>query len=310
MRNRLITRGFTVVELLIVVVVIGILATVILAAYSNLSQRAINSSLRTDISNAKKQVENFYGLNGVYPIANNCTNTAATEVCLQPSGNNSLSYTPNNGTNPTSYTLYASNGSLLMDKNLSLIVPVTFDTASQAPNGTNSTTWSHTIGANAKILILFGWEFGYDFPAFKINGQSLFTKLYTGGSSYTVSIYYLLNPPTGTVTLSATGNSFNISAASVSYNNVSGIGSVSIGNATPTVTTASTPSSVGAMAVGWFSPLQSQTYTATSGGTSRVNGVGSGSMVVMDAAGANNVTFTATRGGNVTHSPLAFSLQP
>lgn len=102
--------GFTIVELLVVVVVIGILASVAIVAYSGISQRAKDASLSSDLTQAKKQIEAFYAINSVYPTANNCTNTAATEICLKTTTGNTLTYTPlPTSVSPTSYTLTGSN---------------------------------------------------------------------------------------------------------------------------------------------------------------------------------------------------------
>jgi general secretion pathway protein G len=101
--------GFTIVELLVVIVVIGILATLVTVAYSGISQRATEASLKSDLSQARKEIEVFYAINNTYPTANNCTNTTATQICLKPSSGNILTYTPNNTTSPTSYTLTGSN---------------------------------------------------------------------------------------------------------------------------------------------------------------------------------------------------------
>jgi len=49
--------GFTIVELLIVIVVIGILAAITVAAFSNVRQRANQASLKSDLANAVRQME-------------------------------------------------------------------------------------------------------------------------------------------------------------------------------------------------------------------------------------------------------------
>lgn len=50
-------RGFTIVELLIVIVVIAILAAVTIAAFNGMQQRAVKSSLNNALSNKVKQLE-------------------------------------------------------------------------------------------------------------------------------------------------------------------------------------------------------------------------------------------------------------
>lgn len=51
--------GFTIVELLIVIVVIAILAAISIAAYSGIQQRANDSAVRNDLSNLAKKQELF-----------------------------------------------------------------------------------------------------------------------------------------------------------------------------------------------------------------------------------------------------------
>jgi len=44
--------GFTIVELLVVIVVIGILATITIVSFNGINQKAIVASLQSDLSNA------------------------------------------------------------------------------------------------------------------------------------------------------------------------------------------------------------------------------------------------------------------
>jgi prepilin-type N-terminal cleavage/methylation domain-containing protein len=59
--------GFTIVELLVVIVVIGILAAITIISYTGVSQRATIASLTSDLDNASKQLKLDLVLNGVYP---------------------------------------------------------------------------------------------------------------------------------------------------------------------------------------------------------------------------------------------------
>lgn len=62
------SRGFTIVELLIVIVVIGILAGLIITAYNGIQQRAMTTSLQADLRNAVVALEQAKIDNGdVYP---------------------------------------------------------------------------------------------------------------------------------------------------------------------------------------------------------------------------------------------------
>lgn len=60
-------KAFTIIELLIVIVAIGILASVTLVSYSGISQRAVVSNIQTDLTNASKKLEQYKLTNGQYP---------------------------------------------------------------------------------------------------------------------------------------------------------------------------------------------------------------------------------------------------
>ena len=59
--------GFTIVELLIVIVVIGILAALVITTFSGIQQRARNTERQTDVNAIAGQVEAFYATTGAYP---------------------------------------------------------------------------------------------------------------------------------------------------------------------------------------------------------------------------------------------------
>jgi prepilin-type N-terminal cleavage/methylation domain-containing protein len=61
------SKGFTIVELLIVIVVIGILATLVIVTFTGIQQKARNSQRQTDINALDSHVEAFYAQNGAYP---------------------------------------------------------------------------------------------------------------------------------------------------------------------------------------------------------------------------------------------------
>lgn len=50
-------RGFTIVELLIVIVVIAILAVISVASFTNVQSRALENSIRSNLSSISKQLE-------------------------------------------------------------------------------------------------------------------------------------------------------------------------------------------------------------------------------------------------------------
>lgn len=60
-------KGFTIVELLIVIVVIGLLASVSVVAYRGVAERAKYSAVKSDLSNTAKQLGLYKAENGQYP---------------------------------------------------------------------------------------------------------------------------------------------------------------------------------------------------------------------------------------------------
>lgn len=69
-------QGFTIVELLIVIVVIGILAALVITTFTGIQQRARNTERETDIKAIHGQVEAYYAQNGRYPTVGNLNDDA------------------------------------------------------------------------------------------------------------------------------------------------------------------------------------------------------------------------------------------
>jgi prepilin-type N-terminal cleavage/methylation domain-containing protein len=60
-------QGFTIVELLIVIVVIGILALLVITTYSGIQAKARNSKRASDVKSLQTQIEAYFSQNGYYP---------------------------------------------------------------------------------------------------------------------------------------------------------------------------------------------------------------------------------------------------
>lgn len=111
--------GFTIVELLVVIVVIGILAAITIVSYTGITAKANAATLQADLANAKKQIALYHAEHGVYPKilgANNCltndtlTPPTDTNYCLKSSSGNIFNTTLGDG---TTYSLVATRGSVM-----------------------------------------------------------------------------------------------------------------------------------------------------------------------------------------------------
>ncbi len=60
-------KGFTIVELLIVIVVIGILALLVVTTYGGIQAKARNSKRSADVAAVQTQLEAFFSQAGYYP---------------------------------------------------------------------------------------------------------------------------------------------------------------------------------------------------------------------------------------------------
>ncbi len=75
MTYKLKQQGFTIVELLIVIVVIGILAALVITTFTGIQQKARNTERTTDVKALHGQIEAYYAQNGYYPDLSNVTTT-------------------------------------------------------------------------------------------------------------------------------------------------------------------------------------------------------------------------------------------
>lgn len=60
-------EGFTIVELLIVIIVIGILAGLVIVTFTGIQQKARNTERQTDIKAIQSHIETYNAQNGRYP---------------------------------------------------------------------------------------------------------------------------------------------------------------------------------------------------------------------------------------------------
>lgn len=88
------TKGFTIVELLIVIVVIAILAAITIVSYNGIQRRAVDSTLQSELKTAVTQIKLYQATNGSYPASASLVNNGQG---LKVSDSNTLTYTHPSG---------------------------------------------------------------------------------------------------------------------------------------------------------------------------------------------------------------------
>lgn len=96
--------GFTIVELLIVIVIIGILAAITIVAYNGIQDRARVSATTSALAQANKKIRVWQASNSdQYPAS-------LSDAGITESENVSLQYTSDNSTSPSTYCVTATYG--------------------------------------------------------------------------------------------------------------------------------------------------------------------------------------------------------
>lgn len=103
MKMGLIRRGFTIVEILVVIVVIGILAAITIVSYSGVMNKANIASLQSDLTNASTLLRMDYTTNGAFPttlaLANGGKGITPSQIM------DNIIYVPDNTSNPNNFCL-------------------------------------------------------------------------------------------------------------------------------------------------------------------------------------------------------------
>ncbi len=107
-----IQKGFTIVELLIVVVVIAILAAITIVAYNGIQQNAQSASLKSNVSQAAKKLKSYAVTNtSTYPDSvSSCPNPVTGSVCLSSSDSQTITYAVDNAARSFCYSAQTASG--------------------------------------------------------------------------------------------------------------------------------------------------------------------------------------------------------
>lgn len=133
-------RGFTIVELLIVIVVIAILAAITIVAYNGIQQRARTSSVTTTLNQyAKKIALSQVDNSGQYPAA-------LADIGLADTDTVAFQYTSDNSVSPATYCLTATSGTLTYYVSSTSSTP-----QSGVCTGYNMLAWSKKPGSTPPV---------------------------------------------------------------------------------------------------------------------------------------------------------------
>lgn len=88
--------GFTIVELLIVIVIIAILAAITLVSYNGITQRAKNTAIISAAEQSYKVIEAYIAANGMYPAAETACITKSSGCTDESGATKAVSTTFNN----------------------------------------------------------------------------------------------------------------------------------------------------------------------------------------------------------------------
>jgi prepilin-type N-terminal cleavage/methylation domain-containing protein len=120
-------KGFTIVELLIVIVVIAILAAIVIVAYQGIQNKARAAEYQTDTVSIVKKFEAYNAVNGGYPLT--AAGSDAATVTAQTTAGANLTTLVNNTADsklPTTLNIFA-------------VIPyATIPTYAQVMNGINA----------------------------------------------------------------------------------------------------------------------------------------------------------------------------
>lgn len=197
------TSGFTIVELLIVIVIIGILAAITIVTYNGIQERARISSVSSALSQVTRKIATYAVDGNGYPNDLASINVSDTDTVK-------YQYSVNNTANPATYCITATNGSTSYTANSTNQTPGSGGCAGHGQGGVAAITnivpnprgqsgasgWFRPlVGADMTVASNVSWNSRTDWNRLAFNGTGNGTarlrlplSSLTNGSTYTTSV--------------------------------------------------------------------------------------------------------------------------
>ena len=115
MQNSTPQKGFTIVELLIVIVVIGILAAITIVSFNGVTNRAKTAAINSDLSNVNQLIQLYQSTNNAYPTSISQLNNG---VGFTPSNGGAIGYVVDNSVSPATFCVTVMNGTAVSPRSI------------------------------------------------------------------------------------------------------------------------------------------------------------------------------------------------
>ena len=159
-------QGFTIVELLIVVVVIAILAAITIVSYNGITNRANASAAQSASASVQKKAEAYNAEKSQYPatFAAITTGASSSDTWYLTGVNESTTLTSTNGKNTVTYTPcgVASSGTAAPTNYAGIsiytgakVTYFTFSGTSTSVVNVGQVSGTYTVGANDRVVDCF-----------------------------------------------------------------------------------------------------------------------------------------------------------